>query len=211
MHRANSIRWAKLWTALAASGDSAPAYQRLVRAYAEPHRTYHTLRHIGACLEELDAVRLLAERPAAVEAAIWYHDAVYDPSAAANESESAAFAMADLAAAGVTPDTITQIESLILATHTHAPEPHTDAALVVDIDLAIFGQAPGNFDAYERAIRDEFFWVEPEVYREKRSEILGHFLARPFVYSSDFFRLRYEQAARDNLSRSLRKLADLPS
>ena len=211
MHRANSIRWSKLWTALAASGDSDPAYQRLVRAYAEPHRTYHTLRHVGACLEELDAVRLLAERPAAVEAAIWYHDVVYDPSATANESESAALAMAELAAAGVDPDTIAHIQALILATHTHAPDPHTDAALVVDIDLSIFGQAPDEFDAYERAIRDEFFWVEPEVYREKRSEILEHFLARPFVYSTDFFRLRYEQAARLNLSRSLRKLADLPS
>ncbi len=211
MHRANSTRWTKFWSELTASADAAPVFQRLARAYAEPHRAYHNLRHIGACLEEFDAARSLAEQPAVVEAAIWFHDVVYDPSAVTNEAESSKLAAVELAAAGVAPVTVAQVQALILATHNHDPETNTDAALLVDIDLAIFGGTADEFGAYERAIREEFFWVEPEVYRERRSEVLGHFLNRPFVYSTDFFRLRFEATARRNLTRSLHQLAQLPA
>ncbi len=207
MKRANSIRWAKLWRALAATGDPAPVYHELTHAYAEPHRTYHNLRHIGACLEEFDTARSLADQPEAVEAAIWYHDVIYDPSAATNESESAGLAARDLTAAGVARETIELVRTLILETHTHAPEPNTDASLLIDVDLAIFGRTAAEFDEYERAIREEFFWVEPDVYAAKRTEVLSRFVSRPFVYSTDFFRLRYEQSARENLARSIRRLA----
>lgn len=209
MHRANSIRWAKLWHTLAANSDPIPAYQRITRAYAESHRAYHTLRHIGDCVEELDTARSLAVQPEAVEAAIWYHDLVYDPSAATNETESADLSVRYLLAAGVTPDLAATVGRLILETREHAPEPNTDAALIVDIDLAIFGQSAARFDEYEHTIRDEFFWVEPETYVRRRAAILTRFLDRPFVYSTDFFRLKYEQAARHNLERSLRRLDGL--
>jgi predicted metal-dependent HD superfamily phosphohydrolase len=209
MKRANSQRWLDLWRHLGAAGDAGPVYRQLAAAYAEPHRSYHNFRHIGECLEEFDAARALALQPPAVEAAIWFHDVVYDPSSAANEEESAALAGRSLTPAGVAPALIEPIRQLVLATKDHGAEPNTDAALLVDIDLAIFGQAPARFENYERAIREEYFWVEPEVYAARRAEILTRFIARPFLYSTDFFRLKYEHAARANLTRSLRQLESL--
>lgn len=209
MKRANSTRWLALWRALGATGDAGPAHRRLLSAYAESHRHYHNLRHIDECLEELDTARVLAVQPRAIEAAIWFHDVVYDPSSAANEEESADLAARCLTEAGAAPALIGEIHALILATKAHAAEPNTDAALLVDLDLAILGKPPERFEEYERAIREEYFWVEPEIYGVKRAEILAGFLARPLLYSTDFFRLKYENSARQNLTRSLRQLKNL--
>jgi predicted metal-dependent HD superfamily phosphohydrolase len=54
-------------------------YQRLTDAYAEPQRHYHNQQHIAECLAEFDQARHLAQQPTAVELALWFHDAVYDP------------------------------------------------------------------------------------------------------------------------------------
>jgi predicted metal-dependent HD superfamily phosphohydrolase len=208
MKRAKLNRWLDLWRTLGATGDGAPTYRRLITAHAEPHRSYHNLLHIDECLQELDSARVLALQPEAVEAAIWFHDIVYDPSSAGNEEESARVAVDHLTKAGMAPAPAEQIRELILATKTHEPEPNTDAALLVDIDLAIFGRPSERFEDYERAIREEYFWVEPEVYGIRRAEILARFLARPFLYSTDFFRLKYEDSARRNLTRSLLALEE---
>ena len=53
--------------------------------------------------------------------------------------------------------------------------------------------------------------MKPAIYRSKRSEILTRFLERPFVYSTDLFRLKHEVAARRNLALSLEQLEDFPS
>src|SRR5678809_692845 len=64
-------------------------YEQLTDAYAEPHRCYHTQQHIAECLEEFDEARHLARDPVAIELALWFHDAVYNPRAADNEEQSA--------------------------------------------------------------------------------------------------------------------------
>ena len=84
-------RWTALWPR---AGASIPAgwYERLTAAYAEPHRHYHNQQHIAECLAEFDQARHLALQPEAVELALWFHDAVYDPKAGDNEEQSAALA-----------------------------------------------------------------------------------------------------------------------
>ena len=94
-------RWLRLWQAIGASGDASTWYETLTRAYAELHRHYHNQQHIADCLAEFDAVRLLAKQPYAVELALWFHDAVYDPKAADNEEQSAALARCCLQSAGL--------------------------------------------------------------------------------------------------------------
>ena len=61
-------------------------------AFAEPQRHYHNQQHIAECLTQFDAARNIARRPEAIEFAIWFHDAVYDPKAGDNEEKSAALA-----------------------------------------------------------------------------------------------------------------------
>src|SRR5580700_5352801 len=97
---------------------SDPVHAELVRAYAAADRHYHGLRHIEALLglaaRHADAI---ADRDA-VEAAIWFHDAIYDTRRRDNEERSAALAAARLAgtAAG---DRIARIAAMIRATAGH--------------------------------------------------------------------------------------------
>src|SRR3989442_12745478 len=93
MRNRNEERWHAFWKRLNAEGDSNLPYEDLVSRYAEAHRAYHTLAHIEHCLEEFEPARGLARDPSAIEMALWYHDAVYDPRAADNEEKSAALAL----------------------------------------------------------------------------------------------------------------------
>jgi predicted metal-dependent HD superfamily phosphohydrolase len=196
-------RWRALLSATDAGGDAATWYDRLVTAHSEPQRHYHTLRHIGECLAELDQAHALARQPIAVEWAIWFHDAVYDPKASDNEEQSAALAqhcLRDCAIHGPRADEVTR---LILATKHSGASSDQDEALVVDIDLSILGRDEERFREYEDQIRREYAWVPLDVYAVKRAEILQRFLGRERLFSSDWFFERYETQARRNLAASI--------
>ena len=199
-------RWMAFWIRAGASGDPEPLWRSLSARYEEPHRAYHTLRHIAHCLDELESVRGLAEDPVAVEMALWYHDAVYDPRAKDNEEQSAGIAAQAAAAMGLPAAFGARVAGLILVS-THLSPP-TDAAprLFADIDLSILGQAEDAFDEYERQVRVEYSWVPEPAFRAGRSAILQSLLDRPSIYGTDFFREKYEAAARRNLSRSIARL-----
>jgi predicted metal-dependent HD superfamily phosphohydrolase len=123
-----------------------------------------------------------------------------------NEARSAAWAERELSAATVPADARARVHELIMATR-HAALPATaDEALLVDIDLSILGADPERFDEYEVQVRQEYAWVPGPVFRRKRRELLQGFLARPHLYSTDWFRHRFEAAARSNLQRSADRL-----
>jgi predicted metal-dependent HD superfamily phosphohydrolase len=183
------------------------AFAALAAAYDEPHRAYHTAAHIAACLAEFDAVQRSCDAPGQVEAALWYHDAIYDTHALDNEARSADWARSVLAEAGVPPSTIEAVAHLILITaHNRVPETH-DARVLLDIDLSILGAPAATFDAYEREIRSEYQWVPEAQYRTARAGILQSFLDRSHIYATPEFAERLEQRARANLRRSIEALS----
>ena len=53
-------------------------WQQLASRYNEPHRHYHTLDHVAACLNWLDQYHHLAEDPLCLELALWAHNVIYD-------------------------------------------------------------------------------------------------------------------------------------
>jgi len=87
-----------------------------------------------------------------------------------------------------------------------SPPTDSDPKLFADIDLSILGQAAAAFDEYERQVRVEYSWVPEPAFCAGRSAILRSFLERPSIYGTDFFREKYEAAARRNLSRSIARL-----
>jgi predicted metal-dependent HD superfamily phosphohydrolase len=198
-------RWLRLWSRLDAGIGGDTAFDRLSAAYAESHRVYHTAEHIRNCLDHLDEVPPVSGA-ASLEAAIWLHDAVYDPHREDNEAASAALAAGLLDDAGVAQGSVSEVQRLILLTrHLEIP---TDPAgrLLCDIDLAILGVSPAEFEEFERSIRAEYAWVPDGLYREARSRILARFLTRPTLYQTGHFQARYEESARQNLRYALAKL-----
>ena len=200
--------WQRLWGELGAAQASGGLMNQLVAAWGERHRHYHTLQHLRECLAHFEAASMLARRPAEVELAIWFHDAVYDPARDDNEARSAAWAHASVLAAGCDAAVADRVHALVMATKSHvAPEDDPDARLLVDIDLAILGAAPARFDEYERQVRREYAHVPDPQWRAKRADLLRRFLGRPRLYATDAFRDALESRARDNLQRSLAALS----
>jgi len=198
------------WRGLMSSlrlGEQDQTYAALSAAYGARGRYYHNQDHIAACLALLDDYAELAERPAEVELALWFHDAVYSTKASDNEAKSADWAAEFLAKAGAETAVASRVRSHVLATQHDAAPPPGDSALVVDIDLSILGREPAVFDAFDLAIRKEYAWVPGFLYRQKRRQLLQHLVDRPLLYATPALRDRFEAPAHANLERALGRLA----
>lgn len=199
------VSWDRWWSALGATGQGHALMGQLMAAYQEPQRHYHTLQHLRECLSHLACYRHLAQRPEEIEAALWFHDAVYKVRAHDNEAQSAAWAGRALQEAGVDRAVIARIQSHIEAT-AHAALPQgVDQQLLVDMDLAILAADPLRFAQYEAQVREEYAWVPSFIFRPKRQAVLQTFLARSALYSTPEVKQDWEARARANLQASLKR------
>lgn len=184
----------------------------LCALYRAPDRHYHGLSHIEALLALVGEHRAALADPEAVEAAIWFHDAIYDSTRKDNELKSAELAVAQLSGK-VEPERLQRIAKMIEATATHrVPDfadeaARQDAALFLDMDLSILGAPAAEFDAYEQAVRQEYGWVDEQRWRAGRAAVLKKFLTRPHIFHTEIFRGSHERQARENIARSIARLA----
>ena len=180
----------------------------LEAAYSEPHRRYHTLAHVQACLDLLAGRTDLTTAERRMLAwAIWFHDAVYDPRASDNEARSAALGLRDLPALGAAPEEAAEVARLVRLTAGHEVAPDDRlGAILVSIDLAVLGAPPAAYDAYARAVREEYAFVPDEAWRRGRAAVLQRFLAAPVIYPDPELRQAREGPARANLERELASL-----
>ncbi len=199
-------RWDALLRPLATPATRHHEFEQLIGHYREPHRAYHNLLHIVDCLHQFDGVRYMAPDPDAIEAAIWFHDVIYDPRASDNEGMSAAYADNSLARLGAAEPLRAEVNRLVLLTRHDAPPKDLAGQLMVDTDLSSLGAAAAVFDQNGQNIRREFAHVDDATYRASRAAILRTFAQRPRIYLTDVFFERYEEAARDNLRRALAAL-----
>lgn len=201
--------WHTLWKALTPAFNGQDALlAELAKRYSEPHRHYHTLEHLDACLRHLSGVMALLERPHEVALALWFHDAIYDVGATDNEQRSADWARECLLAAGGASDAADRVHASILVTRHDQPAQTSDQQLLLDVDLAILGAPDDVFDAYERQIVDEYQSVPRAAFRRNRRRILQGFLDRPQIYHSARFLATREAQARANLQRSIHALGN---
>lgn len=180
----------------------------LIARYSEPHRRYHTMTHIEDCLAQVAASTDMDENQRALlDAAIWFHDAIYDATRKDNEAESAKLAAERLTAEGAPPAFIDEVVRLILLTSGHSVQAgDAVGARLVSIDLSILGAEPDRYDAYAAAIREEYAHVPEPLYRAGRAAILGRFLESGVLFADPVWAGRYETQARSNLTREIAAL-----
>lgn len=170
--------------------------------YGDSARFYHDQSHVSECLNQFQRYREFASSPTEVEAAIWYHDAIYDTHANDNEELSAQLAEKHLGLANVPTQSVDRVVSMILATKTHEVSTE-DSKLMLDIDLGILGASEEIFEQYDYNIRREYHWMPINAYRAARVSVLRSFLVREVIYYTPQIRDRFESHARDNLVRKI--------
>jgi predicted metal-dependent HD superfamily phosphohydrolase len=182
-----------------------PVFAELARLYSEPSRFYHGWTHLLDCLDQLDLAAMLLDDPDAVEMALWFHDAVYEPGASDNEQKSAEL-FGLLAGEYFPPAFSNKIHEYILLTrHQEAPG-DLDGGFMVDVDLSSFAANWDKFlqDSYN--IRSENDYLADDEFYPKQIGFLQSLLERQRIFFSDHFYTQYEGIARLNITRFLAKL-----
>jgi predicted metal-dependent HD superfamily phosphohydrolase len=200
-------RWKEIWRKLQVDTVPQVVFDELIRAYSSAERFYHNLTHIADCLSMFDLTKSLAAHPEEVELAIWFHDAVYDTRRDDNEQKSAEWAGKVIRQSGLGSGVVERVSGMILATRHNIEAVDTDAQLMADVDLSIFGAEAEPFWRYEENIRKEYAWVPESLFRRKRVEILRGFLSRPYIYHHKQYREALEENARLNLQQAVAKLS----
>ena len=197
-------RFAALWRRNLANGatdDSAAIHRRLVDAYREAHRHYHSLAHIDHCLGVFEQCRDLVTDADAIELAIWFHDVILEPGKPDNEARSADLYL-ELSAGVHREDLRSAVYGMIMATvHDGSSLDHPDTVYMVDIDLSSFGLPWQEFLRDSLNLRAENPQLCDEEYHLNQTGFQRSLLARPRFFLSEFFFRRYEKQARDNLDR----------
>ena len=190
-----------LWQRIDAKGDGLLVFQKLKELYSEPQRKYHNTNHIHQCLEQFEYVRHLPNDSEAVEMAIWFHDAIYDPKSSNNEMRSAKFALNVLRLGKLHDSFNMKVSARIIHTR-HLRQPRNiDAQVLVDIDLSSLGKPWTEFLKDSQNFRQEYSFVSDEIFYPERAKILQRFLKRPSIFLTQFFHERYEEQARENLEK----------
>ncbi|MFM2417988.1 MAG: hypothetical protein RL385_2711 [Pseudomonadota bacterium] len=178
----------------------------LAQRYREPQRHYHTLQHIHELQARLDELRAHAERPDLLHWAIWFHDAIYDPTRADNEHRSAELAANSLRALGLVEQDVARVVGMVEATAGHRwLDAESDTALFLDLDLSILGAPPERYASYVAQVQAEYGFVPAPIFCAKRMAVLRDFLDRPRLYLTDVGHQRFDAQARINLAAELER------
>ena len=172
-------------------------------SYDSPWRFYHTWSHIVTCLAQFGAQKF--DNPRAVLLALLFHDAVYVPGDKDNEIRSAELAERMLRYRSRVPESERRgVSRMILLTASHHSAAHRltpDEAKLIDIDLAILGQAWRVYQEYMQGVRREFC---PSVtsdfeFRIGRRAFLEGVLRQQRIFMTDEAADRLEATARTNI------------
>lgn len=176
----------------------------LDECYSASQRAYHNWEHIAACLSELDKVIDFFDNPLAAEAAIFFHDAKYDPFATDNEAVSAEM-LGEFYADFGWPDEVAK--RLTICTDHRLVSKDNDEQLICDIDLSILGQPWPRYICYAQDIRQEYQAVPLAAYRAKRIDVLKKLRDREPLFQTEHFQRQYKLRADSNLTAEIMALS----
>ena len=176
-----------------------PLFADLCKRYGEPHRHYHTLRHLEDLFVTLDAHAAMLADVRAVAFAVWYHDVIYDTTRDDNEERSAALAAEVLKALDYPQSA--RVTHMILATKNHTQAPaDADEALFLDADFSIVGAPESRYAAYTQEVRAEYGWLPDEAWRAGRLVFLTKAAEATRLFHTDAFEATLGSRARANIA-----------
>jgi predicted metal-dependent HD superfamily phosphohydrolase len=191
------------WRALAGEGAD-PLGEALIRAWDEPQRHYHDRGHLIWLLDEADRRAALIRDAAFVGYAIWFHDAVYRPGEPDNEHHSADWARTSLAH---DPALAADVARAIDMTKNHSEGAASgDAALFLDMDIAILGAPWEAYCAYAAGIRAEYPHIVDPAFAGGRGSFLAKQLERPRTFRTDLYEAELRETARSNMRWELEEM-----
>ena len=207
-----SERWAR--NAVLLGGEEAAAVaggRRLAEQYELPPRSYHTAEHACRVADAADSLaeglQLTPQQRHMLTAAALAHDVVYEGRPGRDEEESAGVAETELLAAQVEVELAREVARLVRTTATHTvDETDRSGAALSDADLSVLGGEPPAYDRYASDVRREYSHVSDDDWRAGRAAVLADLLQRPAIFVTDPARTRWEQQARLNIARELRRL-----
>lgn len=194
----------RLRTRFLSLGGSPADFVKLVEAYSENGREYHTLEHIEFVIETIE--RFYPEAPAWVFWAAFYHDFVYDARAKDNEERSAVVAVAAAQRAGVPKDSISDMKRAIEMTAGHelASAQGFDVALLVG-DLMSLAIERETYVANTAKIRKEYAMFSDAEWARGRSAFIESYGSRRIFPAEERFD-EYEVVAHANMQAELATL-----
>jgi len=175
----------------------------LINCYECSGRSYHNLYHITQSLREMDLISSYLTNPLEVEAALLFHDIIYDPVLNSNEEYSGL--EFDRRYSGNRLNK-RKVMDMILATKHCDVSVDRDTEFVMDIDLVRLGKPSHIFSYYGDLIRKEYNMFDDKTYSLGRIDFVKGLLRKPFVYSTMEYRSKYEIQARKNLEKSIEEL-----
>lgn len=171
-------------------------YEELASLYERADRHHHSFEHIADML--LLAERFPLEDPLAFKAAILYHDIIYEVhryaptyKSLSNEEHSAIVCTNTLERHNISSAVIERARNLIQWTETHkVPDGDEEAALFMDIDMAVLGSSPERYQRYARETAQEFLRAfTPAQYETGRTVFLNKVKGQPVFQTPHFAHL----------------------
>jgi predicted metal-dependent HD superfamily phosphohydrolase len=148
----------------------------IIQHHSEPHRHYHTLRHLELMLDQLPANHPFGRE---MMAATLFHDIIYEPARSDNEELSAStFQSVASTISPKTPLDASLVSSMILATKSHHFRTETTPIeeainILLKADLSVLWHPdPQVYEWYAKGVRREYAFVPEEQFRQARTRIL---------------------------------------
>jgi predicted metal-dependent HD superfamily phosphohydrolase len=143
------------------------------------------------------------------EAAIWFHDIIYNIGSKTNENESAEYAERYLKEIGVEDNiSIEKVKSMIINTDYSLKNKvlSNDEKLLIDLDMSILGSLRKDYNKYCENIRKEHESISEEDFYRGRLIFIENMLSKNSIFKTLFFKNKYEKMAKKNLKHELKEI-----
>ena len=182
-------------------------WDEILNYYTKKWKFYHNLNHIYSFISLYNKYNNLIENGKnEFLLSIFFHDIIYIPSRNDNEKESIFIFnkfYQDFKPKNLNKEKVIE---LITETENHLlnKEYSNDINLFLDMDMQIIAQ--DNWEDYENKIRNEYCFVDYNIYKIKRKEFLENLEKKEKIFRTKIFFEEFETKARNNIKKIIHKL-----